>query len=108
MKKKLLKIIIGCALVLSLTGCGASYQNATEQTNTPVANGHFTTIEEWDDGYCFHHEIVYANDTKVKYLIAWNKNGYGITPLYNADGTLQLYGEQEGRKGEKKNDDNQR
>ena len=97
MKKKLLRIITTCALVLSLTGCGTSYEDATEQTNTPAANGYFTSIKKWNDGYYFTYEIVYANDTKVKYLIAWNnknqKGAYGITPLYNADGTLQLYDE---------------
>lgn len=87
-------IIITCVLILSLTGCGTSYQDATEQTNTPAANGYFTSIKEWDDGI-FTYEIVYANDTKVKYLITRNKgaqqDAYGITPLYNADGTLQVY-----------------
>lgn len=54
-------------------------------------NGYFTVITEWD-GY----QIVYANDTKVKYLI-FDSGMYrfGITPLYNADGTLQIYEESE-------------
>lgn len=86
-------IIISCVLALSLTGCGTNYQDAVEQTG-PAANGYFTSIKEWSDGI-FTYEIVYANDTKVKYLITQNTGGhqcaYGITPLYNADGTLQVY-----------------
>lgn len=38
-----------------------------------------------------NYTIVYANDTKVKYFICSGYNQYGITPLYNADGTLQVY-----------------
>lgn len=100
MKKKLLVIIIGCALVLSLTGCGGtSYQeaeNSIEKGETvSAAYGYFTVIKQWNDGL-HTYQIVYANDTKVKYLIAWDtsnhQGSYGITPLYNADGTLQVYG----------------
>lgn len=39
--------------------------------------------------------MVYANDTKVKYLMVNTGYAIGITPLYNADGTLQLYEENE-------------
>lgn len=34
-----------------------------------------------------------AKDTKVKYFIAKSGYKFGITPLYNADGTVQVYGE---------------
>lgn len=44
----------------------------------------------WGVDYC----IVYANDTKVKYLIGYYTNMFGITPLFNADGSLQIYNEE--------------
>lgn len=38
------------------------------------------------------YTVVYDKDTKVKYvIIEVNANQSGMTPLYNADGTLQLY-----------------
>lgn len=37
--------------------------------------------------------ISHAKDTKVKYLIIVSGYKFGITPLYNADGTLQVYEE---------------
>lgn len=83
-------------MVVCLTGCGTTYQEATGQTESNTSddfrNGYFTVITEWGGGY----RIVYANDTKVKYLII-NRSQYmsGITPLYNADGTLQIYEESE-------------
>lgn len=52
-------------------------------------------IKEWDDEYGGYCKIVYANDTKVKYMMF--REGYrgGITPLYNTDGSLQVYEESE-------------
>lgn len=77
-----------CALLLC--GCGRSYEEA-ETTKKDFDYGYFTQIKSWeteDNGYFY---ILYANDTKVMYLAI---NGYrrsGITPLYNADGSLQIY-----------------
>jgi hypothetical protein len=83
------RIIAILCLCLLLTGCGTSYKDAVSVSET-IGGGYFTQIKIWDDSEAFYR-IVYANDTKVKYLI-W-KNGYqgGITPLYNADGSLQVY-----------------
>lgn len=47
-----------------------------------------------NDYYICKYSIIYDSKTKVKYLIVAdtpNGNGGGITPLYNADGTLQLW-----------------
>lgn len=38
-----------------------------------------------------YYKIVYDKDTKVKYVIMNGNYQSGISPLYNADGTLQLY-----------------
>jgi len=98
MKRKILAILCCCLLAFSVAGCSSpvSYQEATNtaDSDTSVANGYFTLITKWNDGYCIY-KIVYANDTKVKYLIAYNtspqQGAYGITPLYNVDGSLQIY-----------------
>ena len=52
--------------------------------------GYFERINRWTDIEGTYY-IVYAKDTKVKYFVY--KSGYrlSITPLYNADGTLQIY-----------------
>lgn len=88
------KIIATLCVCLLLTGCGTRYEDA-EDISKMKGGGYFTMIKEWggvnNDGI---YSIVYANDTRVKYLI-W-RSGYkgGITPLYNADGTLQIYEEE--------------
>ena len=94
MKKKILAIIMAAMMVLSIIGC-TSYQEAADisQENDSFCNGYFTVINKWHE-WKYDYCIVYANDTKVKYFIAYGvrtKSKFGITPLYNADGTLQVY-----------------
>lgn len=94
--KKLISVALAVAMVVCLTACGTTYQQATGQTesntNGSLCNGYFTKITEWEDAFSNYY-IVYANDTKVKYFVMSSQTKSGITPLYNADGTLQIYEE---------------
>ena len=98
MKKRILSVALAVLMVACLVGCGTTYQEATGQAESNTigsfCNGHFTKIIEWEDAYSNYY-IVYANDTKVKYLVMSAQTRSGITPLYNADGTLQIYEESE-------------
>lgn len=85
-------IAILCACLL-LTGCGTRYEDAKD-TLKATGGGYFTSIKKWNDRDSVY-EIVYANDTKVKYLLWRNTYKGGISPLYNADGSLQVYEESE-------------
>lgn len=90
MKKKILAIIIAAMMALSIFGC-TSYQESVDisKEGKSLCGGYFTLIRKWDSDYTYY--IVYANNTKVMYLIIDGYHAYGITPLYNADGTLQVY-----------------
>lgn len=91
MKKKLALLMTFIILTLSLVGCGTIYQEATyESAGQDFCGGYFTIITQWGNGKGIYR-IVYANDTKVKYMTISSKYQFGITPLYNADGTLQVY-----------------
>lgn len=82
-------------LLLSLTGCRAStYQEGKVRfaDNKDFANEYFTIISEWGD-FNTKYIIVYDNEEKVKYFVFHDVNASGITPLYNSDGTLQIYNE---------------
>ena len=96
MKKRLLIVALAVVMVVCLAGCGTTYQEATGQkesrTSGDFGNGYFTKITEWEDAYSNYY-IVYANDTKVKYLVMSAQTRSGITPLYNTDGTFQIYEE---------------
>ena len=91
MKKKLMAIIVGLSVILC--SCGTTYEEAVNESRAADSRsgGYFTVLTEWSDTKCCY-SIVYANDTKVKYYI--EEGGYysrAITPLYNADGSLQIY-----------------
>ena len=91
MKKKILTILTCVIFTVSCCGCGVSYEDAVNtETKEDYGNGYFTEITKWNTD-TYHYRIVYANDTKVKYLTVSGGHWYGITPLYNADGTLQVY-----------------
>lgn len=98
MKKRLLSVALVVVIVACLVGCGTTYQEATGQTESNASsdfgNGYFTEITSWSDA-SNNYRIVYANDTKVKYFTVTTGYKFGITPLYNADGTLQIYEESE-------------
>lgn len=88
MKKKILAAIAAGLICVSMTGCGKLYQETVNtSTKKSFGNGYFTKLTEWCDGTI----IVYDNNTKVKYFIMGKGYISGITPLYNADGTLQVY-----------------
>lgn len=87
------KIIAILCVCLLLTGCGTRYEDV-EDTSKETGEEYFTLIKEWSDTNTYY-EIVYANDTGVKYLIFKTYYKAGITPLYNADGSLQVYKESE-------------
>lgn len=90
MRKRILSVaLVAVMAVCSLCGCGTTKQETEKQAENSKRE-YFTVIDKWD-GY----HIVYANDTKVKYIIGHNRYSYGIFPLYNADGTLQIYEESE-------------
>lgn len=93
-KKRILSVTLAVVMVVCLVGCGTTYQEATGQkenkSNDDFGNGYFTEITSQGDA-TYDYKIVYANDTKVKYICVDGYRSFGITPLYNADGTLQLY-----------------
>lgn len=92
MKKKVCLILVLCIMTTMLCGCSTSYEEANTNPNYCFSEGYFTAIKSWDGGMDNPSEyIVYANDTSVMYYVFLGTHTGGITPLYNADGTLQIY-----------------
>lgn len=92
MKKKIALILILCVMATMLCGCSSSYEKANTNPDNYFSKGYFTIIKSWDGGIDYPTEhIVYANDTGVMYYVFRSSHSGGITPLYNADGTLQIY-----------------
>lgn len=92
MKKKIALVLVLCAMVAMLCGCSTSYEEANTNPDNYLSKGYFTIIKSWDGGIDYSTEyIVYANDTKVMYYVFRGAHTGGMTPLYNADGTLQIW-----------------
>ena len=90
--KKFCLVLIIILMAAVLCGCSSSYEEANTNPNNYLSKGYFTVIKSWDGGMDFPAEyIVYANDTKVMYYVFRSNYAGGMTPLYNTDGTLQIY-----------------
>ena len=91
MKRFVTLLLVLTLLCFVLTGCkSTSYEEANNES-TKDFSGYFTTVKQWGSGMEGYYYILYANDTKVMYLHYSCGYRSGITPLYNTDGTLQIY-----------------
>lgn len=89
MKKQIIMIaIVLVTSLMILTSCSNMTYDKADNVHEDYGNGYFTTIKKWNNGM---YRIVYANDTGVEYMIVDCSPRFGITPLYNADGTLKIY-----------------
>lgn len=77
MKKRVLAIILCMTITLGVVGYGSNNCRNSAEENM------LETIDR-DTSY----EIFYDKDTKVMYYRAYRG---GVTPMYNADGTLRVY-----------------
>lgn len=86
MKKRILSVVLAVVMMVCLVGCGSVAHTKGDDDSPSM----FVCIETTD-----YWMVVYHKETKVMYAV--NKNilnnaGCGIfSPLYNADGTLQIY-----------------
>lgn len=95
MKKRI--IMTAVVLVTSLmilTSCNNKTYDKADNIHEDYGNGYFTTIKKWGSDVDVEYRIVYANDTGVEYMIVDAYRKFSITPLYNADGTLKIYEEE--------------
>ena len=94
MNRKILAFLMCVILIIICSGCNSNITDKEAQNIQPeektFAVGYFTVLKEWYEGR-IGYKIVYANDTKVKYFVIFSEKKADITPLYNTDGTLQIY-----------------
>ena len=92
MKKKILLLTTSVILSIGLAGCAS---NSASNSFSCLAND-FTIVEEKESNFLGDYsQIIYDNETKVEYLIIYDGYRCGITPIYNADGTVKVYQEKE-------------
>ena len=85
----LVVIIMLIAVLIALGTVIMCSKSSVETENGVTTYGEFFIVDkEWND-IDFTYRIVHDKETGVKYMIIASGHRYGITPLYNADGSLQ-------------------
>lgn len=87
MKKKILAVALVLTLCFGMTGCT---KGDIEPESSCLANKYIdlVTIYKNDDS---RTKVLYDKNTKVMYFVQWSNYQFGITPIYNSDGTVKLY-----------------
>lgn len=80
-------VILGLTLYLWLTGFRKS------SIETENSNKYIDLVEVCKDNE-HNTEVLYDRNTKVMYFVKHTGSEFGITPIYNSDGTVKLYNEQ--------------
>ena len=87
MKKKILAVALGLTLCFGMTGCT---KGDIDPERSDLGNKYIdlVTIYKDDNNYT---EVLYDKNTKVMYFVKRSSQRFGITPIYNSDGTVKLY-----------------
>ena len=75
------KLVLLIVCLFMCAGCISSGDNQTER---------FEMILE-EDNYSLLLEIIVDDETGIEYLIVRQSKGIGVTPLYNADGSVKIH-----------------
>ena len=87
MKKKILAFVLGLTLCFGMTGCT---KGDIEPESSRLANKYIDLVTIYkDDNHST--KVLYDKNTKVMYFVIWSGYQFGITPIYNSDGTVKLY-----------------
>lgn len=87
MKKKILVVVLGLTLCFGMTGCT---KGDIKSESSTLGNKYIDLVTIYKDDRQ-HTEVLYDKNTKVMYFLKWSGYQFGITPIYNSDGTVKLY-----------------
>lgn len=98
MKKKILAVALALVLCFGMTGCT---KGDIKPESSKIANKYIDLVTIYRDEIQ-GIEVLYDKNTKVMYFLKNDYSAFGITPIYNSDGTVKLYdGAAEDNKNEK-------
>ena len=87
MKKKILAVALALILCFGMAGCT---RGDVEPESSRLANKYIDLVTIYkDDNH--NTKVLYDKNTKVMYFVKWSGYQFGITPIYNSDGTVKLY-----------------
>ena len=87
MKRKILTVALVLTLCFGMTGCT---KGDIEPESSRLANKYIDLVTIYkDDNH--NTKVLYDKNTKVMYFVKRTGYQFGITPIYNSDGTVKLY-----------------
>lgn len=90
--KKVIKVLLCLLVFILLIGCTSINTNIDKENVSNSKDSDIIVIETHNLVPDHPYETFYDKDTKVCYIITGDG---GVTPLYNADGSLKTYNEDE-------------
>lgn len=87
MKKKILAVVLVLTLCFGMTGCT---KGDIEPESSILGNKYIDLVTIYKDDEQ-NTEVLYDKNTKVMYFLKRSDYQFGITPIYNSDGTVKLY-----------------
>ena len=91
MKKKILALTLSLALCLGVTGCSSQQSNIEPPENDINKYIDLVVISEDNTSVWGITEVAYDRNTGVMYFVKRSVYQFGISPIYNSDGTVKLY-----------------
>ena len=90
MKKKILVVALVLTLCFGMTGCT---KGDIKPESSVLGNKYIDLVTIYRDNDN-DTEVAYDKNTKVMYFLKLSVHQFGITPIYNSDGTVKLYDEE--------------
>jgi hypothetical protein len=93
MKKLILVLTTALMCGVLLTGCNTITTENVEDAYYQNAFNKFVVVEEKFNADYGTLSVMYDKDTKVMYYMITNGYKCGMTPIYNSDGSVMIYDE---------------
>lgn len=93
MKRLILILTIALMCGMMFTGCKTTVTEDVDNAYYQNAFNQFVVVEERRNGDYGTLSIMYDKDTKVMYYMITSAYRCGITPIYNSDGSVMIYDE---------------
>ena len=90
MRKRIYMIIAIVTIMLIMALCLVACGDTKDDYGFNIQGTNLVCIGT-TNSFSSEYALYYDKDTKVMYMFVKHGYGAGLTPLYNADGTLKLY-----------------
>jgi uncharacterized protein YceK len=87
------RVLLVLMMAVLLTGCKTTVTEDVDNAQYQNAFNQFVVVEERHNADYGTLSIMYDKDTKVMYYMLTSTYKCGLTPVYNSDGSVKIYDE---------------